>query len=170
MNCVITSKGAELLRNAAENSEKVVFTRAVASSNFDKDRSDLCAVPLSWFNGIDGSIDAVSAGKVAISFSAADDSAPIKSVCLCAQVYDADGYEDENDTVFAVWSDDNALFDAAVAFSMIFDLPVDLTGLVDASGTIPNDAGLSVVSYESGTLTVKLADGTVLEISATEAE
>lgn len=170
MNCVITSKGAELLRNAAENSEKVVFTRAVASSNFDKDRNDLCSVPLSWFNGIEGSVDAVSENKVSVSFSAADIEEPIKSVCVCAQVYDEDGYDDENDVVFAVWSNDNALYKSSAAFSMIFDIPADLSGVVDASGSIPNDAGLSVVSYESGTLTVKLSDGTVLEVAATEAD
>ena len=174
---VLTSEGAQLLRNAVKNSDKIVFTRAIAGSAYDMDRGDLAAKPIEWYDGASGEIAAVSSAlgnaQICASFAAVEDgTAPVKSVCICAQIAkdgDSPEYANADDVVFAACSDDNSGYISGNAFGVSFDLPVALTGIVDDVGAVPNNAGLNVVGFESGTLTVKLSDGTTLEISASEA-
>lgn len=174
---VLTSAGAQLLRNAIKNSDKIVFTRAIAGSAYDMDRGDLAAKPLDWYDGASGSIVSVSSAlgnaQIFAGFDAVEEGTdPVKSVCICAQIAKDDvdpEYAEDDDVVFAACSDDNSGYISGTAFGVSFDLPVALSGIVDDVGAVPNNAGLSVVGFESGTLTVKLADGTALEISASEA-
>lgn len=179
---VITSEGAALLRKAAADSEKIVFTRAKAGSERENSRGDLCAKPLAWYGVKNGSISAVSNAlgflQVSASFSATDSGTdPIKSVCICAQIAKDDvepEYAEADDIIVAAVSNDNAGFISGDAFSVEFDLPVVAGSVVDAVGSIPNASGLSVLSFTAGeapadgVLQIKLADGKIIDIAANE--
>lgn len=179
---VITSEGAALLRKAAEDSTKIVFTRAKAGSAWENSRGDLCAKPLGWYGVKNGSISAVSNAlgflQVSASFTAtASGTDPIKSVCICAQLVkdgDSPTYSEADDIIVAAVSNDNAGFISGDTFSVDFDLPVVAGSVVDAVGAIPNASGLNVVSFTAGeapadgVLQVKLANGKIIDIAANE--
>ena len=171
---VITSEGAQLLRDAKKASKNIVFTRAVAGSNYDMDgRGDLAVKPLEWYNGAVGVIDAVNPREdgvlVRAKFSAIDNTdTPIKAVCILAQLKKSGlhpTYDPEDDVIFAAWCDDNALYTSAKACSRDFDLPINLVDMVDKSGSIGDymttntDQQVSgVKSYsDDGTTTTRMA-------------
>ena len=181
---VLTSEGAQLLRKAVNDSKKIVFTRAKDGSRYDMDsRGDLAAKPPTWFDGQTGSISAVSNAlgflQVIASWDAVDSGVlPIKSACIMAQEA-KDGvsptYATADDVIFAIWCDDNAGYVNGSAIRLTFELPICLgSGLIDAVGTIPTQAGLTFVSFAAGeapadgVLQVKLSNGTVLDIAANE--
>lgn len=178
---ILSSAGAELLRAALEKEEKLVFTRAIAGSKYDLDRGDLAAKPVAFFNGVDGTIIGVSYAEgctqVSCAFDGSGDGAPVKSVCICAQVAIDDPdpqYDPDDDVVFAAWSDDNSGFVDSSSFALTFDLPIALDGVVDDGGDIPSNAGLSVVSFTpgeggaDGVLQIKLSNGKIIDIAANE--
>lgn len=49
-NAIISSQGAASVRAANEDSTKIVFTRGLLSSNFDKDRQDWGYKPIDWYD------------------------------------------------------------------------------------------------------------------------
>ena len=180
---ILTSQGAQLLRDAKKASKKIVFTRAVASSNYDMDsRGDLAMKPLSWYDGASGTIAAVSNDlgflQVSTSFSAVENGVdPVKSVCICAQIAKSEEnpeYDPADDVIFAACSDDNSGHISGIAFSVDFALPISMSSMVDSVGNILTNAGISVVSFTpgvspaDGVLQVKLADGKVIDIAANE--
>lgn len=179
---ILTSQGAQLLRDAAAASKKIVFTRAICGSQWCMDRGALGAKPIDWYDGADGTIAAVSNElgflQVSAAFSAVDEGAdPVKSVCICAQIASDDAepeYADEDDVIFAACSDDNSGHISGIAFAVDFALPISMSSMVDSVGNVPSNAGLSVVSFTpgeapaDGVLQVKLADGTVIDIAANE--
>lgn len=177
VNSVLTSAGAQLIRDAVVAEKKIVFTRALCGSAYEDQRGDLSSKPKDFYDGAVGSVIGVDTSKGNIcafaSFDAVDDGTdPVKSVCICAQMA-KDGedpeYAEDDDVIFAACSDDNSGFISGYAFGVAFDLPTNALGLVDAGGFVPNGSGLKVSGFDSGTLTVVLDDGTALEISATEA-
>lgn len=142
-NQVLTNSGAALLRDAVNAEKKIVFTRAICGSHYDMDsRGDLASKPLDWYDGIDGSILAVSVAggilSVIASFSGSG-SAPIKSVCICAQKK-KDGvtptYDKKDDIIIAATCDDNSCYLSGDSFKIRFDLPIALSGIVDPVGEI----------------------------------
>lgn len=180
--CVITSAGAALVRDAMENSTKFVLTRARFGSAFENDRGDLASKTADFFDGGTGSVDAVSTYMgtlaVSVSFSAADDSIPVKSICICGQPA-KDGidpeYSEADDVVVLAWSDDNSCLVSGAGFAMNFEAPIPGYGLIDDDGAIPNPAGVSVVSFTEGeggadgVLVLRLSDGTEIEVAANPA-
>ena len=177
----ITSAGAALMRKAAADSAKIVFTRARAGSAWEYERGALFAHDYEWYGVKTGTVSAVSNSlgflQAVASFSAGDGTDPIKSVCICAQLAkdgDAPEYDEADDVVLAAVTNDNAGFTDADAFSVAFDLPCVAGSIVDAVGNIPNAAGLSVISFTAGeapadgVLQVKLANGKVIDIAANE--
>lgn len=177
----ITSAGAALMRKAATDSAKIVFTRARAGSAWEYERGALFAHDYSWYAVKTGTVSAVSNGlgflQAVAAFSAGDGTDPIKSVCICAQIAKDDAepvYDEDDDVVFAAVTNDNAGFTDADAFQVQFDLPCVAGSIVDAVGNVPTAAGLAFVSFTpgnfsvDGVLQVKLADGTVIDIAANE--
>ena len=179
---VITSEGAALCRSAVSGSTKIVFTRAYCGSQYDNDRGDLCNKDVSWFDGAEGTIAAVSTElkslQVVASFSAVDSgTTPVKSCCICAQLIKegvSPTYSKTDDIVFAACSDDNSGYINGDSFSVSFNLPVEVSSICDAVGTVPNNAGLTFVSFTpgadsaDGVLQVQLANGKVIDIAANE--
>lgn len=171
---VLTSAGAALIRKAIEDESKIVFTRGIASTNYESDRGDLSAKTLEFYDGADGAVFAVSTQKgniqAAVGFSGEGDGKIIKSVCICAQLENDGGdYDPSDDVIFAACSDDNSGYVDSAAFYVEFDMPTNALGLVDEVGTYPNNSGMNFVSFDNSTLTIA-AGGKTLEISATEAE
>lgn len=179
---VITSEGAALLRKASDDSTKIVFTRAKASSEWDLERGDLAAKPLIWYDVKNGSISAVSNAlgflQVSSAFTATESgTTPIKSICICAQLAKEGvnpSYSESDDIIIAALSNDNAVFTSGQTFNVVFNLPAVAGSIVDTVGNIPNDAGLSVISFTAGeapadgVLQIKLANGKVIDIAANE--
>lgn len=177
----ITSAGAALMRKAVSDSAKIVFTRARAGSAWEYERGALLAHDASWYGVKTGTVSAVSTDlgslQVVASFSAGDGTDPIKSVCVCAQ-FAKDGvdpeYDEDDDVVVAAICNDNSGFTDADAFSVDLDLPCAASSIVDNVGAIPNNAGLTVISFAAGeapadgVLQIKLADGKVIDIAANE--
>lgn len=154
-NQVLTSRGAGLFRDAVEESFKIVFTRAIAGSNWDESRGDLSAKPIDWYDGADGSISAVSTAngilQVVASFSGSGTN-PVKSVCICVQKK-KDGvsptYDKKDDIIFAACCDDNSGYVSGDSFKIHFNLPVAMSSVVDAVGTVDPD-----VVHTSGDQTI----------------
>jgi hypothetical protein len=179
---VMTSNGAALCRQAAEESKKIVFTRAYCGPQYETDRGDLASKDLSWFSGSSGTVSAVSTAlgflQVCAAFAAVDEGTdPVKSVCLCAQLASDDAdpeYSEDDDVIFAACSDDNSAYISGNAFAVPFSLPIDLSSLVDDVGSVPNSAGLAVVSFTpgeggaDGVLQLALSDGTIIDVAANE--
>lgn len=179
---VMTSAGAALCRQAAEESKKIVFTRAYCGSQYENDRGDLACRDLAWYSGAAGTIAAVSTAlgylQVFAAFSAVDEGTdPVKTVCLCAQLASDDvdpEYSEDDDVIFAACSDDNSAYISGNAFAVPFSLPIDLSSLVDDVGSMPNNAGVAVVSFTpgeggaDGVLQLALADGTIIDVAANE--
>lgn len=177
----ITSAGAALMRKAATDSDKIVFTRARAGSGWEYERGALFAHDAEWYGVKTGTVSAVSTDlgflQIAVAFSAGDGTEPIKSVCICAQIA-KDGvepeYDEDDDVVVAAICNDNAGFTDADAFSIVLDLPCAASSIVDNVGSVPNDAGLAVLSFTAGeapadgVLQIKLADGKIIDIAANE--
>lgn len=179
----ITSAGAALMRKAATDSAKIVFTRARAGSGLEYERGALLAHDASWYGVKTGTVSAVSTDlgslQLVASFSAGDGTAPIKAVCVCAQIAkdgESPEYDEDDDVVVAAICNDNAGFTDADAFAVDLDLPCAASSIVDNVGAIPNNAGLSVISFtaghfsDNGVLQIKLADGKVIDIAANEHE
>lgn len=148
INQVLTSAGAALLREAVNDSKKIVFTRAIAGSHYDMDsRGDLSAKPIDWYDGANGSISGVSAktsGLVVVaSFEAVDSGVdPVKSACICAQIKKAGvdpEYDPADDVIFAACCDDNSLFVSGDSIQIQFDLSVAMSSLVDDTGSTSGD-------------------------------
>lgn len=178
---VLTSGGAQLIRDAISASKKIVFTRAKSGSEFEENRGGLAYKDASFYNISNGSISAVAKnGSISVlaSFSAVSQSvAPVKSVCLCAQIAkegDSPTYSESDDIIFAACSDDNSGFIAGNDYSVQFDLPVNALSLFDAVGEFPSSSGLHFVSFTAGespadgVLQVKLDNGKILDIAANE--
>lgn len=154
-NQVLTSRGAGLFRDAVEGSFKIVFTRAIAGSNWDESRGDLSAKPIDWYDGADGSISAVSTAngilQVVASFSGSGTN-PVKSVCICVQKK-KDGvsptYDKKDDIIFAACCDDNSGYVSGDSFKIHFNLPVAMSSVVDAVGNVDPD-----VVHTSGDQTI----------------
>lgn len=177
-NQVLTNSGAELLRDAINNSKKIVFTRAICGSRYDMDsRGDLAAKPIDWYNGADGIISAVDPGaqglRVIAEFEAVESGTDtVKSACICAQIK-KDGmsptYDDKDDVIFAAWCDDNSCYISGDDIYLKFDLPIALSGIVDPVGEIdPLPDNVVTTDGEdqdiTGSLTATGDDGETLQI------
>lgn len=158
---VITSAGAQLLRDCEAAEKKIVFTRARCGSQWDENRDGVGYHDAEWFDGAEGTITGVSVGgnvKVKASFSAVDSGTdPVKSVCICAQAK-KDGvdpeYDEADDVIFAVSSDDNSGIISGIAFDVVFDMPTQCLGLVDAVGAVDDAIHTSGDQSIDGKLTV----------------
>lgn len=139
---ILTLSGVAFIRDIKEASDKIVFTRARSGSQWDSERGDLAAKPLDWYDGVDGSISAVSVAggilSVIASFSGSG-SAPIKSVCICAQKKKngvSPTYDKKDDVIIAATCDDNSCYVSGDSFQIRFDLPIALSGVVDPVGSV----------------------------------
>lgn len=177
-NQVLTNDGAALLRDAVNNSKKIVFTRAICGSLYDMDsRGDLAAKSKDWYNGATGSITTVAAdasGLVVIaSFRAVDSGTdPVKSACICAQIA-KDGvdpvYDPADDVIYAAWCDDNAQYTSGDDITIKFSLPVSIVGLVDdiGVGLIPLSCEYSTANK---TVDLTLGNGTKIRLTCANVE
>ena len=155
---VLTSAGAQLLRQAKAASKKIVITRAKCGSQWDMDRGDLCGKPLEFYDGATGSIDSVSMAKgymqVVASFEAVDSGTdPVKSVCICAQIKKngvSPTYDPADDVPFAACSDDNSGHISGIGFSVEFGLPISDGASIVQSGS---------AEIYKGEVTVDIGDG-----------
>lgn len=158
---VLTSAGAQLLRQAKAASKKIVITRAKCGSQWDMDRGDLCGKPLEFYDGAAGSIDSVSMAKgylqVVASFEAVDSGTdPVKSVCICAQIQKngvSPTYDPADDVPFAACSDDNSGHISGIGFSVDFGLPISDGASIVQSG--------SAEVYKGG-VTVEIGDSILI--------
>lgn len=182
-NQVLTSDGAALLRKAVNDSEKIVFTRAVAGSQYDMDsRGDLASKPIEWFDGADGDVIGVSHASghlsVSVAFEGVENGTdPVKSIALCAQIASDDPdpeYDPADDVVFAALCDDNSGIISADTFAVTIEIPLAISSLIDDGGIIASDSGLQVVSFTpgeggaDGILQIKLTNGKIIDIAANE--
>lgn len=161
MTNVITSAGAQLLRDCEAAEKKIVFTRARCGSQWDENRDGVGYHDAEWFDGADGTIAGVSVDgniKVKASFSAVDSGTdPVKSVCICAQAkkngVDPE-YDEADDVIFAVSSDENSGIISGIAFDVVFDMPTQCLGIVDAVGAVDDAVHTSGDQTIEGKLTV----------------
>lgn len=184
---LITSAGAKLVREAVAQNKQIAFTRAKAGSHYDIDGNggELIVKPIDWYNGAVGVIDAVNPREdgllVRAAFSAIENTnEPIKAVCILAQLKKSGFhpvYDPKDDVIFAAWCDDSSLYTSAKSNEHDFDLPINLVGVVDQSGSIgdymttnTNQQISGVKSYsDDGTTTTRIA-GTVDIFDAVETD
>ena len=133
-NAIISNQGAAAVRSANEDSKKIVFTRGLLGSNFDKDRQDWGYKPIDWYDpnvSVEPSGWSVSEGctECTVAFDTETEGVPVKSIAVCIQPEkegESPEYDPADDIIYAVWSDENCGFLGSDTFSVKFQLPVIL--------------------------------------------